>query len=62
MERGGGLVMYTEEEASRDDGQSGRDTITRGTEPTIPPRENTLSLAQKIPKTTENPKYEMQPR
>ena len=55
--------MYTEEEASRDDGQSGRDTITRGTEPTIPPRENTLSLAQKIPtETTENPKYEMQPR
>ena len=30
--------MYTEEEASRDDGQSGRDTITRGTEPTIPPQ------------------------
>ena len=34
---GGGVVMYTEEEASADDGQSGRDTITRGTQPTIPP-------------------------
>ena len=37
--------MYTEEEASGDDGQSGRDAITRGTQPTIPPREFTLSPA-----------------
>ena len=43
---GGGVVMYTEEEASADDGQSGRDTITRGTQPTIPPREDTLSPTQ----------------